>query len=187
MIWHSAGSFVLQIGTPLAAVRILAWLVALFGGEPFSGRAMLLLRRRLSHDLSVQAPEQALVPGSYERCPSRAGCSHRSRAHQVRPPDRRVNNSRSPVAARTSHGHRSDQVRTQSRGRRRACRTGGSGAMRLASRRAFCQPGRHRIRGVPVERVPGGGRSSSCPGIGVAGGVLDVFERDPDLPGAAGC
>jgi hypothetical protein len=30
---------------PLAAVRALAWLVALFGGEPFSRRAMLLLRR----------------------------------------------------------------------------------------------------------------------------------------------
>ena len=74
MIWHSAGSFVLQIGTPFAAVRVLAWLVALFGSEPFSRRAMLLLRRRpLSRELSAQAPEQALAPGSDERCPPRAG------------------------------------------------------------------------------------------------------------------
>lgn len=143
MIWHSAGSFVLQVGTPLAAVRVLAWLVALFGSEPFSRRAMLLLRRRLpSHELSAQAPEQgserALAPGSDERCPPRAGCSHRSRAHKARPPDRRVSDGRGPVGAQTSLGHRSNQVRTQpSRGRRRACRTGGSGSMRLTSSRRF--------------------------------------------------
>lgn len=45
MFWHDAGRLTLEIGTPLAAVRLLTWLVALFGNERISKRAMSLLRR----------------------------------------------------------------------------------------------------------------------------------------------
>lgn len=46
MLWHDAGHAAFLIGIPFAAVRVLTWLVALFGSERLSKRAMSLLRRR---------------------------------------------------------------------------------------------------------------------------------------------
>jgi len=46
MIWHDAGRLAWQVGTPLAAVRVVTWLAALFGSERLSRRAMQLLRGR---------------------------------------------------------------------------------------------------------------------------------------------
>lgn len=45
MFWHDLGRLALEVGTPLAAIRVLTWLVALFGSERLSRRAMSLLRR----------------------------------------------------------------------------------------------------------------------------------------------
>jgi hypothetical protein len=62
MIWHEATRLAFQIGTPLAAVRVLTWLVALFGRDRLSNRAMMLLRRRPpDHGDSVLGTEQAGV------------------------------------------------------------------------------------------------------------------------------
>ena len=62
VIWHEVGLLALQVGTPLASVRVLTWIVALFGSERLSKRAMLLLRRRPpDHKHPVQDAEQAGV------------------------------------------------------------------------------------------------------------------------------
>ena len=46
MPWHVVAHLVFGIGAPLVTVRALTWLVALFGNDRLSGRAMSLLRRR---------------------------------------------------------------------------------------------------------------------------------------------
>lgn len=46
MPWRDVGQLAFELGTPLATVRALTWLVALFGNDRLSTRAMSLLRRR---------------------------------------------------------------------------------------------------------------------------------------------
>lgn len=69
MLWHDAGRLAFQIATPLAAIRILTviamtWLVALFGSDRLSKRAMSLLRRRApGHEDSSRGTRQtSLTP-----------------------------------------------------------------------------------------------------------------------------
>ncbi len=71
MILHDAVRLALQIGTPLAAVRVLTWLVALFGSDRLSKRATLLLRRRSpDHEHSAQDAEQTGVRPVFNFTPS---------------------------------------------------------------------------------------------------------------------
>jgi hypothetical protein len=64
MLWHDAGRLAFQIATPLAAIRILTWLVALFGSDRLSKRAMSLLRRRAPahEDSSGGTRQTSLTP-----------------------------------------------------------------------------------------------------------------------------
>jgi hypothetical protein len=63
MFWHDAGRLAFQIGTPLAAIRVLTWLVALFGSERLSKRAMSLLHRKApDHEHPVQDAAQCCTP-----------------------------------------------------------------------------------------------------------------------------
>jgi hypothetical protein len=67
VMWNGADHVVFQIVPWLITVRILTWLVALFGSECLSKRAFLLLRRSRAGLSALDPPPRTTAAVNYRR------------------------------------------------------------------------------------------------------------------------